>query len=156
MSLWTISKSSASYRFIDRYSDKYPPNNFCAYYRKLFWMALAWFGIAFAVACGPMLWLFLLTGVISWNDAYVNTAPMANFYSGAVTLVYILGNCVNIVLLVVLFLFILMGISWLWDKGVKTTKFFVSGNNQPSQPSFIATWYRAKKNKFCPIIEFTE
>ena len=147
MNKWQISKTDTSYRFLNRWTtSNLEQKNFCSYYRLVMFTALKGFGIA--VGLPAMLFAALLEFhlfPVPKPIPFWEFIPFVvlGFYGFALWLMAILLAGVGF----------LAGMLWLV---LQTWEYFEhKSSGKPSQPSVIVTWFKAKKNKFCPLIEIT-
>lgn len=165
MDTWKISKTGTTYRFLQRWSENGVPNNttFCQYYSllainilKVFAFALTIPGL-FTVALFLMgflkvqpftteFWFYFTIGLFGIAVMCLLAGWMV---VGFVWVIYMFGPYVLRFFHKVLAIF-------LW--AIVNVWIFVSEKmvKKSEKPSFIRTWLRSKKEKFCPIVEFTD
>lgn len=132
-----ISKSSWHYWLVSKFNSEYDiPHSLCPYVRKVI-SSIIWAFIA-ACAIGAMIWFFLATPVMFWM------AKAGWIVVGADTLkVGVVSQAV-----------------WLFCIGgflvnLAREKYKDRNQSKPEKaPGLISSYIKAKKDKFCPTIEF--
>lgn len=133
-----VSKRSLHYRFLQRMNGT-PPTDLCRYMRNL---------VGFLFLCGVILPI-IVTGMISF--------PLVMYFGKDALHVFIadVGVVTRIFIIVTI---ALGGLAWL--AVALLTVFFTCDKirawRQYEPDSLLSVWLRAKKEKICPIIEFTE
>lgn len=148
MNTWKINKNDISYRFLNRWCD-WIPRDFCGYYRKVTLVALGLFALAFLIGNALMAPVYYLFGVGLFND-HITTIQevlyVISFYEwifaialGGTFLAYYVKDKVE---------------DWKDSKAYDADGNYIG--RKEKNPSIIKMWYKAKKEKFCPLIEFED
>ncbi len=146
MNTWTITHTTRSYKFLQHslitylLQNRYQmPSDFCSYYTKVAKMMLLSFILFFFLACAPIATLWLC---INPHD-FFNSNP----YGIPFTIILGLGTISSALL-----------VGGIVGTGlVLLIEYILTIRPTPklkSKPSLIKTWINAKKNKYCPIIEY--
>lgn len=174
METWKISKTGTTYRFLQRWDRYQVPANtsFCQYYRMLAFNILKVFCYALtipgmfvmvliftrqirALPFGFEFWIYMslsLFGIAGtcFAIAWIILGIMYGFYMLFSKIIIPIGS------------WIVVRIVWIAMNASSFVMFwvehFLKKNETKSKPkqSFIRTWLQTKKDKLCPIVEFTE
>ena len=146
-----ISKRSLHYRFLNKVSDYTPPRDLCRYMRNLVGWIFIWTVFVPTAAIGMVEVVLLFFVGPDELDALLDTYSI-----GFVGQVYI---AVSLFIGFLTWIVLAFGsFCWVADK-IKARRYergYVSGKDYERKPSLISEWWKAHKEKVCPIIEFTE
>ena len=147
-----ISKRSVHYRFLDKVSSYTPPRDFCRYMRNLVGWILIYGVLAVtipSVIAGMVLDLgALIFGLESIGDflrfIFTDIGFIGQTFVGVIMSLGVIAWLIAGVCLTCLIV----------DK-IKARR-RMRANSRYKQTSLIAEWWKAHREKVCPIIEFTE
>lgn len=161
---WTISPDTGSFRFLKRYNGVFKksieyyhstnglqnyyklPTTFCAYYIKVIWTIFYMSLAAWVVLSIPLALWMLFAGLI------------INYKGEAVSLMSLVFSPTLLVLIVAIVALVMAGVSFvlsiLRDKIRYVVRKFSSTSETEPKPSVVKTWMKARKNKYCPLIEY--
>jgi hypothetical protein len=130
-----VSKNSWHYKFLCGLRDTPPKSDFCGY----FWQLIFWIALSTLIGLGGLVLLVaLLFPFWQWfvdiDGDVVEVLVIVNFLFYGGILACILAN-------------------WTVDGNYY---FSTRTSNTPRKPSLMTSYWRAKKDKYCPIVQFVD
>lgn len=139
----TISTKSLLYRFLNNYYSKREiPNNLCGFVRKVMWAF-------FLATLGWGLLTFLLTSLLFGMVGML-------FLGMSLDDLFVFGPVFVVTSVALAFISIGLLIQYSKDKYYASSYYNKPSYKKVSKPWLITEYYRAVKNKICPMLEFTK